>query len=244
MKGLIPRLKHNAPTILSILGAIGVIGTAVSSAVATVDAQKRLDQAKKEKKQELTKKEMIFEAAPAYVPTVIAGVSTIACILSANTLNRRQQAALTSAYALVHSSYTDYRKKLIELHGKEADEEIRSSILRGNCDYHVVGLDIPDDKMEYMEPVTGQCLIAYEREIMDAEYHFNRNFVLRGTANLNEFLTFLGLETTDYGEEIGWTVSDGYLWIDFEHHVVQDADGHDICIIDYVFEPMPGYLDH
>ena len=78
-----------------------------------------------------------------------------------------------------------------------------------------------------------------EKEVMDAEYHINRNFALRGETNLNEFYEFLGLDPTDAGCEIGWDIySDEYafekLWIDFEHHLVVTEDGTEYYRIEIV----------
>ena len=71
---------------------------------------------------------------------------------------------------------------------------------------------------------------------MDAEYHMNRNYTLRGFAPLNEFFDFLGIPNTDLGEKLGWTTTwgDGYYWIDFSHLLKHDKDG-DYYEIDYGF---------
>lgn len=53
--------------------------------------------------------------------------------MGANALNRRQQAALTSAYALVQSSYKEYKDKLKELYGEEAHNAIVDSIAKEKC---------------------------------------------------------------------------------------------------------------
>ena len=50
--------------------------------------------------------------------------------MGANALNRRQQAALTSAYVLVQSSYKEYKGKLKELYGEEAHNAIIDSIAK------------------------------------------------------------------------------------------------------------------
>ena len=85
--------------------------------------------------------------------------------------------------------------------------------------------------------------MRYEREIIDAEYHLNRNFVLRGYAPLNEFYEFLGLPKTEYGEMVGWTISDGYYWIDFEHRLIsRDDGGADMYAIDMIFPPEPDFM--
>ena len=71
----------------------------------------------------------------------------------------------------------------------------------------------------------------------------NRNFVMRGYASLNEFYEFLGLPQTDYGESVGWSIDDGYCWIDFEHRLIsRDDGGTDIYSIDIVFPPHSEYM--
>ena len=75
-----------------------------------------------------TKKEKFKVAAPIYIPTVLSGMATIACIISANLFNKVQQASIASAYALLSSSYKEYRDKLKELHGEDADLEVISNM--------------------------------------------------------------------------------------------------------------------
>ena len=52
------------------------------------------------------------------------GTTTLVCIISAQILNQRQQAALMSAYAILDQSYKDYRRKLKELYGEETHQKI------------------------------------------------------------------------------------------------------------------------
>ncbi|MCD8119697.1 MAG: DUF6353 family protein [Lachnospiraceae bacterium] len=236
-------LKRNSSTILTCIGAVGVVATAVSTALVTPKVTQKLSKTKKEKRRKLTKTETFLIAAPNYIPAVAIGAGTILCIFAANTLNQKHQAGLTSAYALLNESYKDYRKTLIDLHGEEIDEEVRQAMLRECCDYHQLHVDSPDNKAIFLEPISGETIEAYEREIMDAEYHMNRNYILRGYASLNEFYEFLGLPKTDYGDELGWCCMDEIDWIDFEHHEVsRDDGGTPIYEISYIFEPYAGYL--
>lgn len=238
------RKKGYSSIILTCIGAAGVIATAILAARATPKAVKFLEDAMDEKGDDLTKTEIVRTTAPAYIPAAIMGVATITCIFSANVLDKRQQAAITSAYALLNNYHKEYRKKLIELHGKETDEEIRRAMVREHCGYHQIGIDTPDVMATFYDEISGESITCYEREIMDAEYHLNRNFVLRGYASLNEFYSFLGLPQTDHGNEVGWSITDGYYWIDFEHNLVsRDDGGPDIYSIDMIFPPNPDYLD-
>ena len=77
-----------------------------------------------------TKKELIESAWICFVPAVVVGTSTIACIFGANILNKRQQASLASAYALVSNQYRDYKSKLKELYGEEAHNKIVDEIVK------------------------------------------------------------------------------------------------------------------
>lgn len=79
--------KKHMNTILSIVSSLGVVSTAVLSGMATYDAVKAINEKKAE-----TKKEKIKVAAPIYIPTVLSGMATIACIISANLFNKVQQA--------------------------------------------------------------------------------------------------------------------------------------------------------
>mgnify|MGYP000867048717 CR=1 FL=1 len=80
-------------------------------------------------------------------------------------------------------------------------------------------------------------------QVLQAEYHLNRNFALGGGfITLNQFYEFLGIEPVPGGDEVGWMVSDGLYWVDFDHQrtVVDDGlNGEVECwIIDAPFPPV------
>lgn len=125
--------KKNGGTILTCLGAAGVIGTAVTAVKATPKAMLLLNEAKKEKGESLTKLEMIKVAGPLYIPSVLIGVSSIACILGSNVLNKQKQAALVSAYTMLDQSYKEYKNKVVEMYGKEVDKAVEEELSKDNC---------------------------------------------------------------------------------------------------------------
>lgn len=243
MKGQERFMKRNGATILTLVSVAGVIVTTVSAIRETPKAIKLLKQAKEEKGDELSKPEMIITAGSAYLPTAVFGLSTIACIFGANMLNKRTQASIVSAYALVNKSFKEYRDTLIELKGEEVDREIRDNIMRTHSEVHITDLDQPDLKIKFVESYSGQEFFAYEREVMDAEYHLNRNFCLRGYATINEFAELLGINPVSSDDRIMWAVEDELYWIDFEHYVKQDKNGDYVCYIEYVFAPSDEHAD-
>lgn len=93
-------LRNNSATILTTVGAIGVVGTAVLTAKATTKANDILEEATIEKGEKLTVKEKIVVAGPSYIPAILMGTVTVSCIFAANVLNKRHQAALVSAYTM------------------------------------------------------------------------------------------------------------------------------------------------
>ena len=126
-------VKRNAPTILTCVGAVGVVGTAVMTAKGTTKASMLLAEAKVEKEEELTNLEIIGVALPAYIPAIMFGAATISCIFGANVLNKQHQASLVSAYTLLDQSYKKYKVKVAELYGEEADTKVRHEIAKEHC---------------------------------------------------------------------------------------------------------------
>ena len=243
-------LKHHSSTILTCLGAVGVVATAITAATATPKATKILQKAKEEKGEDLTKLEALVAASPAYIPSVAIGASTIACIFGANVLNKRQQAAITSAYALVDSSYKKYRAKLQELYGEEADTKIREAIVTEECkdiDVWAPGCGSIDRNGERrVFEFNGRYFESTMESVINAEYHFNRNFSLRGEASLNEFYEFLGLSPKEEGSVLGWSCTqliEDYetTWIDFDHHPITLEGGVECFIIETLIPPIIDY---
>lgn len=120
----------NKSTVLALLGSAGVVATTFAAIKATPKALRRLEEAKEEKGEELTKLERFKYAAPAYIPTALIGVSTIACVVGANVLNTKNQASIASAYALIDNSYKEYKKKVSELYGEEGEQNVVKEIAK------------------------------------------------------------------------------------------------------------------
>lgn len=255
-------IKKYSPVALSCIASVGVVVTAVAAVKATPKAMVKIH-ADSRKNHDgdpyaYTKKEAVASAWKCYIPAVAIGASTIACIMGANALNRHQQAALTSAYALVQNSYKEYKDKLKELYGEEAHNAIVDSIISEKCkDVSISAtggwFNSTLDFGEGMEPkVVRTFYDSFSQryfettieKVIQAEYHLNRNFMFFGTIALNDFYDFLGLEKTDFGDTVGWSSVNGDIyWIDFNHRRVTLDDGMEVYVIDMVFEPTAEWLE-
>ncbi len=233
--------KRNGATILTCLGGAGVVATTITAVKATPKALILLEEAKQEKGEELTKWEVCKTTAPVYIPTVLFGVSTIVCIVGANVLNKRQQAAIVSAYALLENSYKEYRAKVKELYGTEADKKVNEEIAKDH--YEETDIQAKDDKQLFYDAFSKRYFESTIEDVLTAEYELNRTIAIHGGAFLNEYYEWLDLPTTIEGKELGW--SHGILesmywtyWVDFDHNKVVMDDGLECTIISMVQEPV------
>lgn len=238
-------LKKNAGAILTVIGAVGVVATAVMSAKATPKAIELLEEAEAEKGEELTLTEKVLTAAPAYIPSAGIGVATLVCIFGANVLTMKQQATLASAYALLNRSYATYKQKAGEFYGDDANAKICTAVAEEQRTKSK--FEPSDEKLTFYLMDCDRYFESTKEEVLSAEYHFNRNFILRGYANLNELYEFLGLPKTEEGEQLGWSIDAGfdfygYAWVDFDHDICQTDDGMEYCIISMPFAPHPDYV--
>lgn len=257
-------LKKNTSTILTCLGAGGVVATVALAIKATPKALDKIQCAQVDKGEEILHKlregaleksdtgyilpkltaiETLQACWKEYLPTVAVGTGSLICIFGANVLSRRQQASLASAYAALESAYQGYRRKVCSILGPDTDAMIEKAVEQEKQD---IEDDLPpwDEVQIFYLPCCGKAAF-FERtmeEVVQAEYHINRNLVLRGEVTLNEFLSFLGLDAVEEGDVIGWDcyigeTQYGYRWIDFNHrHYVTD-DGLTVCSIDTPFAP-------
>lgn len=148
-------LKRNIPTILSVLSAVGLVATTVSAIKVALEIEENKKKAEEEKGEKLTKLEVAQITIPKMLPTMLLGTTTLVCIFGANTLNRRHQASLASAYGLLDQSYKKYQNKLIELHGTDIHDEVVDAIVA------------EDAEARY---VTSGCLFTNCRQFLDEDY--------------------------------------------------------------------------
>jgi len=133
-------------------------------------------------------------------------------------------------------SVRDMSKQIVPFNSEHV--HIYSSFFAEN-----VTLDVGPTKDEiliFYEPITRKYFRSTLSNVIQAEYHFNRNFALGKLISLNEYLEFLGIGKVGWGEDIGWWSCmencDGIAWIDFSH-VPAGKDEDKYYIIDIMIGP-------
>lgn len=154
-----------ASTALTFLSAAGVVATSIFVAKAAPKVSVLLDRAEKEKGEKLTKIEKIKLATPAYIPSIIVGASTILCIFGANILNKRSQASIASAYALLDNAYREYRGKVKELYGDDADRNVVTEIAKEKV-RESEDLELPEDEQLFYDCNSLQYFVSTVDQVL------------------------------------------------------------------------------
>lgn len=239
------QLYRSSPTILTVVASVGVIVTTITAVRATPKAVKLLKEAELEKGENLTKVEIIRVAGPSYIPSALLGISTIVCIFGANALNQKKQASLMSAYVMLNESYKQYRKSAKIVYGEDADDKIHVEMAKDamvatyDWGYRVYNMDMDSEseRLLFYDLSSKKYFRTTMAAVLNAQYHVNRNLAIRGDCSLNEYLSFLGVEGIDGGDDLGWDISymveemDCY-WLDFDNYKSTLEDGLECIMID------------
>ncbi len=243
------------PLLLSAAAAVGVIFTGITAAKATPKAMKLKQEAEKKKGEKLTTDETFKAVWRCYIPTALIGIGSIACIFGANNLNAKQITALSGAATLASQKYNEYVNKVKKVCGEEMHEQILKDLAaeeakdihvsaQGLCsNYNIDFEDAEEEPALFYLSCSKTYFTSTFSKVLQAEYHINRNFVLGMTPSINDIHDFFGLEHKEGGDELGWTYSDGYYWIDFNHIKTDLEDGMVCYIIDTAFAPETDYDD-
>lgn len=235
--------KKNGSTILSVAASLGVVGTSILSAKATYDALKAID---KKQKCDADKKEKLKIAIVYYIPTILVGTITIACILSSDILNKKRQASLASALALIGESFRSYKEKVKELQGKEFHNSVISNIASKNYP----DWENPDNLEIFYDSFSKRFFYSTMVDVINAVLEYNKQFMIAGSVEINAFYSLLGIDPIKGGNEFGfdcWYMAhalDVAPWIDVTVMPAMDCSGKRYSIIDFPFGPFENYMDY
>lgn len=239
-------VSDNSATILTYLGTIGVISTAVMSAKAVPKAQLLLEEKAEFKMNEygepLTKFEKMLAVVPAYVPALLMGTATIACIIGSNHINKQEQAALYSAYAYLNCSFNEYREKVKTLFGEDKEKEVRDAIALDKMTEIDGCYEYPEDNMSIYDEWGRRYFTISKNDFQKAIYDINRMYSFNGEMTLNNLYEFLNLEPIPGGDYMGWSALKdfecrGVAWIDIKLTPLDMIDNHEVFVMEFNVNP-------
>ena len=240
-------IKRNGSTILSCIAGVGVISTAVLAAKATPKALDLIDQAEYDKGEKLTKLEKINVAGLCFTPAILSGLATITCVFGANYLNKKQQATLLSAYALLDRKFKDYRHGVQMEFGSYDDngKDIDTKVYKHTMDTD----DIPkpnDDEILVYDIFNRRYFNTTLHKLKDIELAINKQLHTEDYVCVNDIYKMLGEATLDTGTAFGWSTQANFeinweTWITFELDKTVLDDGLEVYVLSYSAEP---YLEY
>lgn len=280
-------LKKHSPEILMAAGLIGVVASTVvackeTTKISTILREKnedverihecaedgfcldisgqKIDYTKEDLQKDLTITYVNVgkKFVKLYAPAFIIGTLALSCILASNNVLRKRNVALTAAYATVNGSFKEYRKRVAERYGKEAEREIRYNIKARQIETTTTDEDGKEKKTT--ETVNVAELDAYDDYVCVFDEHspewvsdtvsnlsflsIRQNFAnerLRASGHifLNEVYDMLGLPRTKMGQVVGWLYQpddpeykgDNYVDFGVSEINVADIDGYSKSIL-------------
>lgn len=238
-KGMKTAIVKHSPEILTGIGIAGMITTTIFAVKATPKALKLIEEAKKEKKENLTAVETVKTTWKCYIPSAVIGAVSVSCLIGASSVNLKRNAALATAYAISESAFSEYKDKVIHQIGEKKEKEIKDAIAQDHLDKNPVTNNevIITEKGNTLcyDKLSGRYFKSDKDKIIKAENEINRQMRYDNYVSLNEFYYLIGLEDIDIGDRIGWSIDSGYAEITFSSKLA--SDGTPCLVMDFVVAP-------
>jgi hypothetical protein len=227
-KNLQVKMSRNAPAILTGVGIIGMVGTTIMAVKATPKALKSVEAKKNELQEEkLHPIEVIKVTWKYYIPAAVTGVTSAACLIRANSISTRRNAALVTAYNLSKTAFAEYKDKVIETIGENKEQVVRDKIAQDKVDKDPVSSNeviiTNGGQTLCYDGVFGRYFYSDRDSIQRAANRINRKLNSYMYVSLNEFYNELGLNRTDIGDLLGWKSDDGEVEIFFSTTIAEDG---------------------
>ena len=218
-------VNSNSSTILSGAAIAGVAATAILTAKATLKAKRRMEASPTVDWKD--PREKISECWKFYIPPVLAGSATVACIIGAHQIGLRRNAALLGAYTLADTAFREYKEEVLEQLGRTKEQKVTDEIARKKIEGNPVSdaqviITGGGDQLCY-DMLTGRYFKSDIETIRKAANDINREIVSGNMyASLNEFWALLGLGSTVVGEELGFNL-ENFIDLVFSSHLADDG---------------------
>ena len=242
--------KHS-PEILTGLGIAGMITTTVLAVKATPKALELMKDKKEELDYEEDEKLPVIETVKAtwkcYVPAAVTGVTSVACLIGASSVNLRRNAALTAAYNLSATALAEYKEKVVETIGEKKERTIRDKVAEERISKNPVNQSAivvtGKGNTRCFDTITKRRFTS-DIEAMNRIVNELNKRMINGDdyISLNEFYYEIGLDSCLVGDELGWNVQDNLIELDFSAQL--DTDGVPCIVVDYVYPPTRGFSSY
>ena len=242
MRGVKKTLTHYSPEILTGVGIAGMITSTVLAVKATPKAIRLIDEKKKElDTDKLTVAETAKTTWKCYIPPVVTGITSAACLIGASSVHLKRNAALATAYKLSETALTEYRDKLPEVVGEKKAQAVRDAVAKERVESHPVEsstiIHTGNGKTPCLDFWTDRYFETDIDAIHKAVNETNALMLSEGYVSLNEFYYNLGIDSAGCGDVIGWSYNrTGLIKLNLSSQL---SNGTPVMVID--FDTAPYY---
>lgn len=260
-------ISKHGPEILTGIGVVGMVTTVVLAVKATPKALEQINEAEGEKvasliesgvdceevnKTKLTPIETVKATWKTYLPAAVTGVVSIGCIIGANSVNAKRNAALAATCQLATSTLAEYKKQVSETVDAETKKVIEEKVVKETLKKNPVSKkdekelkeqELILDNAHHLCYDTGGNLYfrADEQKIRAAINQLN--YRMTGGepyVSLNDLYSELGQRGTEVGEVLGWNLyRDGIIEPEFHSDIA--SNGEPCIVLDYLVMPTYDY---
>lgn len=239
-RGARKAVVDNSPAILTAMAVAGVVTTAYLTGKATPRALQEISEAESEFTEPLTLNQKIYLTGHCFVPALTSGVLTIGCILMAQSINTRRQAAMISAVTLAESRFSDYKAKVKEHLGDGKEQKIRDEVAQDQVNRIPENAQVivtNEGTQLFLDGMSGRLFESSVERVRKAENKLNYKLNNEPYASLNDFYDYLDLDPIGMGEDFGWR-SEKQVDITFSTVLRNDRA---TIVIDYSTHPIRDY---
>lgn len=202
-------LSRNSTSILTAVGATGVVTTAYFAAKASFEASEMLEGTQPD----LTLIEKAEIVWPCYIPATITGVVTISSILLSHKVETSRTAAAVSAYSLTERAFSGYKEKVVEEIGKHREQTLRDEIAQDSVTKNPPdspGLTVLSGNGDVLccELYTGRYFMSSMESLKKAQNDVNFDIINQLYVTLDSFYDCIGIPHTAHSSELGWDSSE------------------------------------
>lgn len=224
-------ISKNSPTLLTGLGVAGLVTTTVLAVKATPKALQILEERKEEELEInedfkcFTRYGVIKEVWKCYIPAAIMGGVTIACMIGANSISLKRNAALAGVYSLTERTLREYQSKVVETLGEKKAKDIKDEVYKDRLKKNPVDESevIMSGKGETLcyDAISGRYFKSDIETIRRVQNDLNRDLIHEMWLTLNDVYYALGLPPVKMGEHLGWAINESLIDIKFSSQLTE-----------------------
>jgi hypothetical protein len=254
-------LTKNAPTILTMTGITAMASSTYWAVKATPKALALKEKAEVEKNKKagtfkgdkvndwipLTKVEIVQTCWRCYAPAFITGVLGAACLIGANSMNLRKNAALAAAYAFSETNFKEYREKTLEEVGEKKEEKIRNAVAEEKITKNPVNtstvLETGNGDTLCYDAICGRYFKSSIEKLKSALNELNMELVQDGYVSLNQYYDLIGLPDGMLGDDLGWSINDHHstVQLDLSAQLTKDEAQTPCMVVAFKYGPIYNY---